>query len=154
MKKKLLVIFGIIFIIIIVMFMLEEGIYFFIKPNNGRSSILVESVVYDSSLKDNTYGVLIYRDGSIYTYQNDQDNIISKKWYRVMYTDLLKVKKYVLAIDGEYEIKNDSGDYNSVDTIYVYRNNEKIKIFESGDIEGQNNSEVIGSLLKIIRKYL
>lgn len=154
MKKKLFILFLIIFIIVIVMFMLEEGIYFFVKPSNGKGGILIENVLYDSSLNDNTNGILIYRDGSIYTYKGDQDNVTSKKWYRVMYTDLLKIKKYVLGIDGEYEIKNDSGNYNIVDTIYVYRNNEKIKLFESGDIEGQNNSDVTDKLLKIIRKYL
>ena len=96
-------------------------------------------------------GITIYTDGSIYKFEDTTSNKISKKRYKVMYSDLVKLKKYINELDGEFEVVSSNPKDNKV--IYIYRRNEKIKIYESSNTFGQNNSNLSKKIIKISKKY-
>ena len=152
MKKKILFIASVIVIVIFAFFLFEQGIYFFIKPS-GKAKVLAEMSFENYAWENVHYGIVIYDDGRIYNFKDDIDNVTSKKWYRVMYSDLVRLEKCVRDLDGEFEIKESvSNDLGGI-VIYVYRGNEKFKIYEDGDIIGQNNSELSKKAISIIKKY-
>ena len=153
MKKKFIIIAFLLVILLFSFFMYEKGIYYFINPKI-TSTLLIESS-YSNYVRDKEYyGILIYDDGSIYTFRDDIGHIVGKKWYKVRANDLRKLKDSINDLDGEFEI-NSSFDANlDRDTIYVYRNQEKIRIYDNGDIKGKNNSKACDKILKIIHKYL
>lgn len=138
MKKNFYIIITIICSLTLSIYMYEYGIYHFIKL---EGKILVEERIDKIVIKDN---------GNIYTYKNNINNITSKKFNKLSYPDLKKLKKYINNLDGEFEIITKTNPQNNK-IIYIYRNNEKIKI---KDEFGQNNSETSKKILKIIYKYL
>ena len=150
MKKKLIIPLTVIIVIAIIMFLYEEGTHHLIKPSS--TNILIETS-YQSNQTKEYKGTLIYENGSIFTYKDNIKNITKKRWYKIPYSDLKKIKKYINELDGEFEIKKENNNNENSKTIYIYRNNEKIKIYESSDIEGQINSEHLDKILRIINKY-
>ena len=140
-------------IILFSFFMYEKGIYYFMKPTITSTLLIEKSYSYYG--RDKEYrGLLIYDDGSIYTFQNNISHIVSRKWFKVSGSDLRKLRKNINDLDGDFEIDSSYDDSDSSDTIYVYKNHKKIKIFENGDNKGKNNSEECDKILKIIHKYL
>ena len=146
MKNKILVILGIIIFTIITYILFEECICYLMSPTTNPSILL------EIGKEEKKYnGITIYTDGSIYKFEDTTSNKISKKRYKVMYSDLVKLKKYINELDGEFEVVSSNPKDNKV--IYIYRRNEKIKIYESSNTFGQNNSNLSKKIIKISEKY-
>ena len=147
MKNKILVIIGIITFTIITYILFEECLCYLMSPTTNPT-IMIE--IGKENKKYN--GIAIYTDGSIYKFENTTSNKTSKKIYKVMYSDLVKLKKYINELDGEFEV-NESSHSKDNKVIYIYRRNEKIKIYESSNTFGQNNSNLSKKIIKISEKY-
>lgn len=146
MKNKILVIIGIIIFTFITYILFEECFCYLMSPTTNPTIML------EIGKEDKKYnGIAIYTDGSIYKFEDTSSNKTSKKWYKVMYSDLVKLKKYINELDGEFEVVSSNHKDNIV--IYIYRRNEKIKIYESGNNNGQNNSNLSKKIIKISKKY-
>ena len=146
MKNKILVIIGIIIFTIITYILFEECLCYLMSPTTNPT------IMIEIGKEDKKYnGIAIYTDGSIYKFENTTSNKTSKKLYKVMYSDLVKLKKYINELDGEFEVVSSNHKDNIV--IYIYRRNEKIKIYESGNNNGQNNSNLSKKIIKISKKY-
>lgn len=148
MKNKILVFLGIVIFTIITYILFEEYFCYLMSPT-PNSSILLE--IGKEEKKYN--GIAIYTDGSIYKFEDNTSNKTSKKIYKVMYSDLVKLKKYINELDGEFEV-NESSHSKDNKVIYIYRRNEKIKIYESSNKFGQNNSNLSQKIIKISKKYI
>lgn len=118
-------------------------------------------------------GTAIFSDGSIYTWQENNNSKIKKydihttegleefileegklKSKKVSNNDLKNLKKYVNLVKDEIEITYPGADMGTSTTYIINKKGEKITLKRSGDSEGKNKTDTSKKILNIIDKYL
>ena len=159
-------------LIVFVLVLLTTGLILGRTNKNISALSVIAEKSYENYAWGRTYrGEAILSDGTIVEWENydsyyslkdivDNSNWIIKnckvKIRRVSKKDLKKLNEYIGHIQDEFKYESSKGfDIGSTCIkIYNYEIKRQLKLTETGDLVGNNNSEIAIKCVKLIEKYL
>jgi hypothetical protein len=181
MKKKVLISIVVIIIIVIIglfiCFINNSKTY---REDNPNNEILASIIKSNYAWGVTFSGSAIFNDGTIYSWNFDGSNMnefkeyvgnnnidtqdglknfvlnkASKQSKKVSNEDLEKIEKNINNLtdkDTKFDVNCHGADRGDT-SIYVYKNNEQLRLSRRGDCDGQTNSSSGSKILSIINKY-